>query len=106
MTVPLKEVLSALRRRHGKPKRPLARGAFEHVVAENAAYLVGDDARDAVFERLRRDVGVSPGALLSAKDDAVAPALSGGGMLAGHRGAKLIEAAQLAAVLSKKAGIS
>lgn len=63
---------------------------------ENCGYLVDDERRAEVYNRLRDSIGVEPAALLSAGHERVELALAGGGMQPAHRAAKVLRAAELA----------
>lgn len=56
----LTALVSALKRQHGAQPVPPANGPFEHVLWENACYLLPDHRRLAVFEALRDRVGLDP----------------------------------------------
>lgn len=66
MTSRLAQILTLLRRQHGAPELPPARGPFELILWENACYLLPDERRRAVFEGLRDEVGLTPQAILAA----------------------------------------
>jgi endonuclease-3 len=76
----LKSILSFLRRQYGPPALPPAKGPFELVLWENAAYLMSDDRRREVFEGLRKQVGLSPQAVLAADRDVLLSWATRGGM--------------------------
>jgi endonuclease III len=62
---PLQRVLTALRKRYGKPKPPAAgRDPLALISWEMVAYLADDDTRDAAFEALRKRIGLTPSKLL------------------------------------------
>jgi endonuclease III len=65
----LKKILSMLRRQYGPPVLPPAKGPFELVLWENACYLLPDGRRQEVFEGLRKQVGLTPQAILAADRD-------------------------------------
>jgi hypothetical protein len=48
----------------GTPEPPVTREPFAVVIWENVCYLVDDERRKRVFERLRAAVGITPEALL------------------------------------------
>lgn len=52
-------VVQLLRRKHGAPELPPAKGAFEYVFWENAVYLLPDERRREVFLGLRDRVGLT-----------------------------------------------
>jgi endonuclease III len=95
----LLEAVARLEASHGTPPPPTARDPFAAVVWENAAYLVDDERRRRVFERLREAVGITPEALLAVPEDELARLIADGGMLPGHRAAKVQKAAAIAAEL-------
>jgi endonuclease-3 len=93
----LRQVVARLEAAHGTPAPPVAREPFAAVVWENAAYLVDDQRRQRVFERLRETVGITPEAFLAVPEDELARLIADGGMLPAHRAAKLQKAAAIAA---------
>jgi len=88
-------MLDALRRHYGTLKPPPARGAFELVVWEKVAYLAPDARRLAAFEQLRKTVGLTPQAIVSAKRSTIVDALTAGGIAPAERATRLIAAAEL-----------
>src|SRR5204862_4015106 len=64
--VEFREIVRRLRRRHGAPALPPARGPFELVLWENACYLLPDDRRALVFDGLQREVGLDARKILAA----------------------------------------
>ena len=76
----LTEILSLLRRQHGLPSLPPARGPFELILWENACYLLPDQRRREVFEGLRVEVGLTPKAILAADPDLLLRWATRGGM--------------------------
>jgi len=76
----LKQIIARLKRTHGPPKLPPARGPFELVMWQNACYLLPDDRRTAVFEGLRKQVGLNAKALLQADADVLLALATMGGM--------------------------
>jgi endonuclease-3 len=76
----LKEILSLLRRQYGPPVLPPAKGPFELVLWENACYLLPDTRRREVFEGLRKQVGLTPQAILTADRDVLLFWATRGGM--------------------------
>lgn len=93
----LREIVARLEACHGTPEPPITRDPFAAAVLESVAYLVDDDRRRQVFERLRDEVGMTPEALLALPEDELARRLAGGGMLPAHRAAKVQKAAAVAA---------
>jgi len=94
--ISLAKVVDALERAYGRPDPPEVTDPFEMILFENAAYLVDDDKRLAVWNRLRRQVGVSPGAILNAPQERLLDAIREGGMQPERRAEKLRTAAKLA----------
>jgi len=75
-----RKLVSLLAHRHGEPVAPPARGPFELVLWENACYLLPDERRGAVFERLRKEVGLNAAAIWRADPAALLPIAKMGGM--------------------------
>jgi endonuclease-3 len=59
---------------------PPANGPFELVIWENACYLLPDERRRAVFEGLRKQVGLNAKAILKADADVLLALAMMGGM--------------------------
>ena len=93
----LQEVVAEFEACHGTPEPPITRDPFAAAVLESVAYLVDDDRRRLVFERLRDEVGITPEALLAVPEDELARLIADGGMLPAHRAAKVQKAAAIAA---------
>ena len=72
--------IERLRKFYGKPNPPPANGPFEHVMWENACYLLPDERRLEVFETLRRLVGLDAAAINAAPDSVLLPIATRGGM--------------------------
>jgi endonuclease III len=94
--MPLAKIVSALTRAFGTPPKAPARGAFQLVLWENVGYLVDDERRAAVFERLKTTVGLTPAAILAARRPVLVAAIADGGMRPADRAAKLVRAAEIA----------
>src|SRR5205085_11863211 len=75
-----KNLIAKLKRHYGEPTVPPARGPFEMVMWENACYLLPDERRAAVFEGLKKLVGLTPEAILKAPRDALLTLAKAGGM--------------------------
>jgi endonuclease-3 len=75
-----KKLIAGLKRHYGAPKLPPAKGPFELVMWENACYLLPDDRRAAVFEGLRKQVGLNPDAIISADRGTLLALAKMGGM--------------------------
>ena len=76
----MRKVIACLKRHHGAPALPPAKGPFELVMWENACYLLPDERRAAVFEGLRTQVGLTPDAIWKAPQEALLILAKMGGM--------------------------
>jgi endonuclease-3 len=76
----LKQIIARLKRTYGPPKLPPAQGPFELVMWENACYLLPDDRRAAVFDGLRKQVGLNAKAILKANAEVLLALATMGGM--------------------------
>ena len=76
----LPDILASLSEHYGEPHPPPANGLFEHVMWENACYLLPDERRLEVFESLRRQVGLTASAIQNAKESVLLPLAQRGGM--------------------------
>jgi endonuclease III len=93
----LRAIVERLEASHGTPEPPVAREPFAAVIWENVGYLVDDERRERVFERLRAAVGITPEALLAIPAGELAALIADGGMLPDHRAEKVQRAAAIAA---------
>ena len=75
-----KKLIAKLKKHYGDPAIPPAHGPFELVMWENACYLVPDDRRAAVFEGLRKRVGLNPNAIRGGDPDTLMALATMGGM--------------------------
>jgi endonuclease-3 len=75
-----KKLIALLARRHGELAAPPAHGPFELVLWENACYLLPDERRAAVFERLRTEIGLNAAAIWRADPASLLPIAKMGGM--------------------------
>src|SRR6476619_8106286 len=75
-----KKLVAKLKKHYGAPTMPPAHGPFELVMWENACYLLPDDRRAAVFEGLRKQVGLNANAILKADADVLLALATMGGM--------------------------
>jgi endonuclease-3 len=73
-------VLTSLARYHGELHSPPAKGPFEHVLWENACYLLPEERRLEVFEGLQHQVGLNAAAIHDAPDEVLLPLAKRGGM--------------------------
>ena len=89
------EALTKLAAHYGDVALPEPRDPFEAIVWENCGYLVADDRRAEVYNRLHDTIGLEPAALLSAGPKRIERALAGGGMEPARRAAKVLRAAEL-----------
>ena len=76
----LKQLIAKLKNHYGKPATPPAKSPFELVMWENACYLLPDERRAAVFEGLRKQVGLNPKAIMKADPDTLLALATMGGM--------------------------
>ncbi len=88
--------LALLRKTYGpgtilEPSNP-----FDAIVWENCAYLVDDERRTSTYNDLRKRIGVTPLGLISAGAKSIEAAITGGGMKAAHRAAKVLKCAEIA----------
>ena len=75
-----KKLIATLKKHYGSPALPPAKGPFELVMWENACYLLPDDRRAAVFEGLRKQIGLNAKAILKANPDVLLTLATMGGM--------------------------
>ena len=73
-------LIARLKKAHGEPALPPARGPFELVMWENACYLLPDTRRAAVFEGLRQQVGMDAPSIWKADREVLLPLAKMGGM--------------------------
>jgi endonuclease-3 len=92
----LDAILARLEAHHGRPSKPPARTAFEQVLWDVSCYLVPDERRAEVLERLRREVGTRPKDVLAASRSALLRAVEPGGMQPAMRAERVRAAALLA----------
>ena len=78
--LPFAKTIDRLRKLYGELTPPPAQGLFEHVMWENACYLLPDERRFEVFETLRREVGLDPAKIHAAPDALLLPIATRGGM--------------------------
>jgi endonuclease III len=69
---------------------------FEMILLENASYLVDDARRHEVVERIRREIGISPAAILRRTPQQIVEVIAAGGMKPEMRAAKVLESAKIA----------
>jgi endonuclease III len=90
---PLAEVVSRLAAYYGPPPGPPSTDPFELVLWESVAYLADDARRRAAFERLRREVGLTPEEVLDAPEEVLAEITRAGGAIAYQARARRLEKA-------------
>jgi endonuclease III len=95
MALPFRDTIAALRRLYGKPPPPFSTDPFELIVYENIAYLASDEKRGEAFASLRRDVGVTPRAILKASNTQLARACRIGGIYPERRAERLRRSAEI-----------
>lgn len=74
------KTIERLKQHYGAPAPPPVQGPFEHVMWENACYLLTDERRREVFDGIRRQVGMSADSIAAASDDVLLPLAQRGGM--------------------------
>jgi len=93
--VDLGQAIRTLRAHHGPPAPPPASGPFELILWENVAYLASPDRRREAFDRLKREIGTSPAAILAADQEAL-EAVTARGILPRTFASKLRVCAEIA----------
>src|SRR5262249_5262015 len=91
-----REVIERLEQVYGRPSRPKTADPLEMILFENVAYLVDDKRREAVFEALRKRVGLKPTDILSASAEELYEVAKPGGMNLEGRVEKLRTIARIA----------
>jgi len=92
----LRDVVDSLVKEFGAPAPPHVTDPFEQTVFEACAYLVDDERRLAVFERLKKTCGMTPGKLFAAGPAKIAAAIADGGMRPAMRAEKVLACAETA----------
>jgi endonuclease III len=96
MDLSLRWTVATLRRFYRTTPRPISREPFRLVLWEQVAYLVSDAQRRRAFAALRAQVGLTPGAILSASDAKLrAIARLGGPIAVEVRAARMRRSAEL-----------
>jgi endonuclease-3 len=88
-------LIAALKRQYGSPTLPPAKGPFELVLWENAAYLLSDERRAAVLDGLRTQVGLDPHKIQAANRDTLLALAKQGGMRPETRVFRWLEIARI-----------
>jgi endonuclease III len=94
--ISLRDVVAALEAFYGRAKPPLRTKWFELVLLENVAYLVDDARRAKAFQRLKREIGTSPEAILRCDAGTIAAVIADGGMKPMMRAEKVRQCAEIA----------
>ncbi len=93
---PLREIITRLEKADGRPAPFRATDPFEMVLWESCAYLVDDERRTRVFDRLKKATGNDPGRIAAMKPGALAEVIAAdGGMRPPMRAEKLQRAADI-----------
>jgi endonuclease III len=77
---PFEGIIERLRAKYGRPKPLPTSDPLELVFWENAAYLLGDERRQKVFDLLRERVGLEPRKILAANRSTLLEIAKLGGM--------------------------
>lgn len=92
----LPKVIERLNRAYGSPFLPPTTDPFGLILWEQVAYLASDDKRTTTFDRLRREVGLTPADILGAPHaQLVAIAREGGGTAAADRAERMRRSAEM-----------
>ena len=89
-------MIARLEAHYGRPDPPRVTDPFEMAVWEAVAYLVPDQRRREVYDRLLAQVGTDPAALAAMPRARLAELIADGGMQPDRRAEKLQLAADLA----------
>jgi endonuclease-3 len=89
------KLIAGLKRHYGNPALPPARGPFELVLWENAAYLLSDERRAAVLDGLREQVGLDPHRIQQANRETLLTLAKMGGMRPETRVFRWLEIARI-----------
>src|SRR5271157_6427667 len=87
--------LDLLEKTHGKPEPPKSAGPLEIILWENVVYLADDEKRQAAFDALRKEVGLTAKKILSASPDALLAVTRLAGILPETQVEKLRHIAQI-----------
>lgn len=77
-------IVARLKKHYGAQPRPPATDAFGLYLWDRVGYLVDDDRRLVAFERLEREVGLTPAAILAASPATLLAIATSGG-IEGHK---------------------
>lgn len=78
--LPFARLLALLEQQYGEPPLPPAHGPLEHILWENAVYLLPDTRRAEVYEDLRSATGLTIEGIEAAPDNVLLPIAQRGGM--------------------------
>lgn len=92
----LRWVIATLKRYYGAPAPPASRDPFHLILWEQVGYLVPDAQRRRAYGLLRQQVGLQPGAILSASHSTLERiARAGGSIAAASRAARMRQSAEI-----------
>ena len=92
----LQSIIRELRRRYGAPPALASKNPFHLILWEQVAYLVPDTQRRRAFSQLRKQIGLTPGAILAATTSQLEKITrSGGSIAAASRASRLRQSAEL-----------
>lgn len=94
-TITLSKLVNTLQQHYGSPTPPPSTDPLELIIWENIAYLASDERRAAAFAVLKRDIGIRPEQILTAKHAALA-AIGKAGILRDVSAEKLLTIAKIA----------
>jgi endonuclease III len=98
----IRNVVRELEQTHGKPKPPRFNGPLEMILWENVVYLADDKQRQAAFDALRNEVGLTAAKVLAASPGSLLAVSRMAGILPNNQVEKLRRIAQI--VLDEFAG--
>jgi len=94
--IPLRSVITTLRRYYSEPSPPISRDPFHLILWEQVGYLVPDIQRRRAFAALRTKVGLQPADIVSAPEHKLETITRLGGPIAFRaRASRLRESAEL-----------
>jgi endonuclease III len=92
---PLEQVIGALEKQYGRPKKPIPKTPLDWILWENVAYLVDDERRERAFRALAK-IGRTAEKIAHAPRESLLAVTSLGGMHPEARVDRLYEIAELA----------
>jgi endonuclease III len=94
--LPLRALVTALRRHYGKPAPPISRDPFHLILWQQVGYLVPDGQRRRAFTTLRDEVGLDPAAIGAASKATLTKiARIGGTIAAAERAGRMRRSAEI-----------